>query len=62
MKNLVVVILCFFCMITFHEAVSRDAPAKETVKHYPVSIFHAGDCIAGKEPIKGASNYVNTTP
>ena len=35
MKNLVVVILCFFCMITFHEAVSRDAPAKETAKHYP---------------------------
>lgn len=35
MKNLVVVILCFFCMITFHEAVSRDAPAKETNQVLP---------------------------
>ena len=37
MKNLVVVILFFFCMITFHEAVSRDAPAKETNQVLPVT-------------------------
>ena len=39
-------------------------PSEQTaVEGIPtVSISHAGDCIAGKEPIKGASNYVNTTP
>ena len=39
-------------------------PSEQTaVEGIPtVSISHAGDCIAGKEHIKGASNYLNTTP